>query len=88
MKEKYGNKSPVMRFVHKYTGYIIASIILAIAIPIYLDYDSNTTFYQRWTCPMMAEYMAGNATAGDNPVYKELTPEKKFLFDKVWSNEC
>ena len=86
--EKYGNKSKAMRFVHKYTGYIVVSIILAIAVPIYLDYNAHATFYQKWTCPMMENYKAGNATAGDNPMYKNLPEDQRLQFDQVWDNEC
>lgn len=86
--EKYGNKSPFMRFVHKNTGYIVVGIILAIAIPLYLDYNENATFYQKWSCPMMELYKAGNATAGDNPSYANLPEDAKSNFDKILRDEC
>lgn len=86
--EKYGNKSPLMKFVHKYTGYIIAGIIMSVAIPLYLNYDSNADFFERWTCPMVIQYHNGMATSGDNPPYKQLPPEQKERFDRILKSEC
>lgn len=86
--EKYGNKSPVMRFVHKYTGYIVASIILAIAVPLYLDYTAHEEFFSRWTCPMMENYQMGNATAGEFPMHNDLTEEQHLKFHQIYDREC
>ena len=86
--EKYGNKKPLMRFVHKYTGYIIVGGILAVAIPLYLDYDQKADFFERWTCSMITQYHQGKATSGDNPTYKELDAGQKERFDSILNNEC
>ena len=86
--EKYGNKSSLMKFVHRNTGYIIVGIILSIAIPIYLDWNSNIDFFEKWSCPMMSNYYVGNATAGDNPPYKNLDHIQKEKFDYIMVNEC
>lgn len=86
--EKYGNKSPLMRFVHQNTGYIIVGIILAVAIPLYLEYDQKADFFERWTCPMMYNYQIGNATAGNFPMHDKMTEEQHIKFHLIYDSEC
>lgn len=76
-----------MKFVHKNTGYLVVLGLLAVAVPLYLYYDQSADFYQRWTCPMMDSYYAGNATS-DGMLYKDLTDEEKDKFNIIYRSEC
>ena len=76
-----------MKFVHKNTGYLVVLGLLAVAVPLYLVYDQEADFYQRWTCPMMDSYFAGNATS-DSMLYKDLTDEEKDKFNIIYRSEC
>ena len=50
---KYKNKSPRMRFFHKYTGLIVLSIVLTI-IGIVWAYDNSLqVFFEGYDCTMI-----------------------------------
>jgi len=49
--DKYATKSRPMRFFHRYTGYIVMSIFLAIMFSIYFYYDSTLYYFEKWLCP-------------------------------------
>ena len=55
--EKYGNKTPLMKFVHKYTGFIVCGVILAIAIPLYLYETGEQEFFEKWSCGNLQSYL-------------------------------
>lgn len=86
MMEKYGNKSPFMKFVHRYTGFIVLGVILAAAIPLILLAQSEQEFFEKWSCNMINQYRVG-VIAPDRPPYVDLTEEQKQKFDIIWS-EC
>jgi len=50
MRDKYTNKTPVMRFFHKYTGFIICGIAIAIIGPIWYLYDEQSFYFENWSC--------------------------------------
>lgn len=85
--EKYGNKSPLMKFVHKNTGYIIVGGILAVAIPVYLDYDQKADFFERWTCDMMETFEKGMAT-NNGLTHDNMNEQEHARFHKILDNEC
>ena len=85
--EKYGNKSPLMQFVHKNTGYIIVGVFLVIAVPLYLIYDDSVAFYERWTCPMMDSFHRELATH-DGMKYSQMSSEEKEKFNEIFESEC
>ena len=84
--EKYGNKSPLMKILHKYTGFIVVGVILAIAIPLFLQYESEQFFFEKWSCSMINQYRVG-VIAPDRPPYTDLTEKELERFDDIWS-EC
>ncbi len=49
-REKYANKSKVMRFVHKNTGYLVVTVFLLIAAVIYFTWDDERLFFETWSC--------------------------------------
>ena len=57
MKEKYGNKSPLMKFVHKNTGFIVCFGILAVAVPWWFYETNSQEFFEGWSCPQIQIYL-------------------------------
>jgi len=49
-REKYANKSKVMRFVHKNTGYLVVTVFLLIATVIYFTWEDERIFFETWSC--------------------------------------
>ena len=47
---KYANKTPKMRFFHKYTGLIVLSIILVTIAIAWLYSNSTHVFFEGWSC--------------------------------------
>ena len=76
--EKYGNKTPFMKFVHKNTGYIICGIVLAIAVPLYLNETNSQEFFEKWSCQDLQIYIL----IYDEDVYKKDYPDHKHLTEK------
>ncbi len=86
MSGKYQNKSALMRFVHKYTGFIVCGVILSIAIPLYLMEVNSLEFFEKWTCDQVRTYYLLDG-GGRFQRASELTPEQSAKFDTVLS-EC
>ena len=84
MRKKYENKSFVMKMFHKYTGFIVMGIIAAIAVPIYLDYETNKEFFHSFSCQDVYDYMMG-ASFGYTP-HNELTEEQHMKLHKIYDN--
>ena len=76
--EKYGNKNPLMKFVHKNTGYIICGIILVIAIPLYLNETNSQEFFEKWTCSSLQSYLL----TYDQDIYKRDFPDHEHLSEQ------
>lgn len=88
MTDKYANKTPVMRFVHKNTGFIICGVILAFAVPMLMMEYESYEFFERWTCPVLWTYvLSDNTVPSQYPKVSELTPEQKGKLDIVMT-EC
>ena len=84
--EKYGNKSPFMKVIHRYTGVIILGIVLAALIPLILLVQSEQMFFEKWNCSMINQYKMGIIVHGF-PKYVELAGEELEKFETIWS-EC
>ncbi len=50
MRDKYENKTPVMRFIHRNTGYITISIVVPLLIISWMYYESTQVFFESWSC--------------------------------------
>lgn len=85
--EKYGNKSPVMKFVHKNTGYIIAGIALAIIIPVFMSVQEEQAFFEKWSCEKISQYFLSGESFVGFPSYNELEDDQRERFDQI-INEC
>lgn len=55
--EKYGNKSSLMKFVHKNTGYIVAAGFTIVVITAWLSVSNEQEFFEKWTCPQIQNYL-------------------------------
>ena len=84
--EKYQNKSKLMKFVHRNTGYIICGIILSIAIPLYLMETESQEFFESWHCSRIQQYLLLDHTGG-NPTHDELTEKQHERLHEIIS-EC
>lgn len=86
MRDKYANKTPVMRFFHKYTGFIFCAVFLSITIPLWLDYTSNMYFFENWDCGTINAYTLTSRDFGYTP-HDELTDEEHVRLHEIFT-EC
>jgi len=56
MRDKYANKTPLMRFLHMNTGFIVAGLFLVTIVILWVWYDSTLSFFERFTCPQITDY--------------------------------
>ena len=88
--EKYGNKSPFMKFVHKNTGYIVVGIFLAIAIPVFYSMMESQEFFEKWSCGNLEWYALSynqEFHKQNFPDHDNLTEEQHTKFHEVIA-EC
>lgn len=88
--EKYGNKSPFMKFIHKNTGFIVVGVFLAIAIPVYLFTVESQEFFETWSCSRLQSYLLiydQDLYKQNYPDHEHLTEEQHTKFHEVLS-EC
>ena len=71
-----------MRFVHKYTGFIVCGVILSIAIPLYLMEVNSLEFFEKWTCDQVRTYYLLDG-GGRFPRVSELTAEQTIKFNNI-----
>lgn len=88
--EKYGNKSPFMKFVHKNTGYIVVGVLLVVLAPIVYSTMESQEFFERWSCGNLEWYALSynqELHNQDFPDHKHLTEEQHARFHEVIA-EC
>lgn len=86
MRDKYANKSPVMRFFHRYTGFIFCAVFLAVAMPLWFDYQSGLEFFDNWSCELTNKYyLSGEKVNGVS--YSEMQGEQLERFEAIM-DEC
>ncbi len=76
-----------MRFVHKYTGFIVMGVFLAIVIPAWIWYDDSLEFFERWGCEQINGDLLLGTTWGDNPAHDDLTDEQHIKLHEIYQ-EC
>lgn len=84
---KYANKTPVMRFIHKNTGWIIMFCGLASLAGFWMYSQTESDFYHSWTCAMLRNYEAGGASF-KGIMYDELSEEQKLEYSEFTNTEC
>ena len=85
--DKYKNKPPVHRFLHKYTGYIIMGAGLLV-LALYLnEMQVEPDFYHQWTCPMLFNYERGGATF-KGVMYDDLSEDEQQRYSEFLKSEC
>ena len=77
MRDKYANKSPRMRFLHKYTGAIILSIFVVIVGIVWLIYDDSKYFFEDWSCLTIQDLDASELNENEVPRYNIIIAECK-----------
>ena len=80
--EKYQNKTPVMKFIHKNTGFIICGVILAIAIPLFYAEQGKLEFFEKWTCEQIRTYYLLDG-GGRFPKVSELNTDQTIKFNNI-----
>ena len=78
MKEKYGNKSPIMKFLHKNTGFLVCFGILAVAVPWYFYETNSQEFFENWSCGTIQSYLL----VYDQETYKRDYPDHDHLTEE------
>ena len=64
-KGKYGTKTPLKKFLHKYAGFIcmgVGAIILAI---VYFYFTSQNVFFENWACHQIQDMNTSGLSATD-----------------------
>jgi len=79
MREKYSNKSPLKRFLHKYTGVIILSIILTIVGSFWAYNEVNKVFFENWSCQQIYDMITDNLNDIEVIRYNEIILECTLL---------
>ena len=84
--EKYANKSPLMRFLHKNTGFLVCFGILAVAVPWWFYEVNNQEFFENWSCSQIQIYLLTyNQDVHDRgfPDHEHLTDEQHVLLHEI-----
>lgn len=84
---KYANKSPLMRFVHKYTGWLVLTAGLLVLAMWWNYIQVEQDFYETWTCEMLHQYLVGAATY-KGVMFADLPDETKQEYLKLLNAEC
>ena len=72
---KYANKTPGMRFFHKYTGLIVLSIILTIIAIAWLYTTSTQVFFEGWSCEQITNMDHNTLFDDEHTRYHEIQLE-------------
>lgn len=87
MRDKYANKTPLKRFLHKYTGLIICGVILAVGIPIVYSMMSDQFFFETWNCGTVYHYLFSGKEFTDIANHDELTGPEHVRLHEIYE-EC
>lgn len=76
--EKYGNKSPLGKFLHKNTGFLVCFGILAVLVPWWFYEVNSQEFFENWSCSNIQSYLL----TYDQNIYPNDFPDHAHLSDK------
>jgi len=79
MRKKYANKTPLKRFLHKYTGIIVLTIILSVVILFWTYNEVNKVFFENWTCNEISEMKLSDLDQKSVTRYHEIISECTLL---------
>lgn len=88
--EKYGNKTPLMKFVNKNTGYIVAAGFIICVVTVWFSITDEQEFFEKWSCGNLEWYVLTynqEIYKQDFPDHNHLTEEQHLKFHEVIS-EC
>jgi len=75
LRDKYTNKTPVMRFLHKYTGGIGFSIIVVVIAISWYYYDDSIVFFENWPCYAIYDMKTEGMTDKEHIRHQEIVKE-------------
>ena len=86
-KKKYDSKNPVVRFVHKNTGFIVMGISVVIIFYAWALFTEDQEFFSLWSCNKLYGYMVTESNYG-YPDHVDLEEELHLLLHEIYANEC
>ena len=75
MRDRYANKSLPLRIFHKYTGFIVVSIIITIVAIAWWSYESEAVFFESWSCNQILSMRLDVLDAKEYLRYEEIKAE-------------
>ena len=86
-KKKYASKNPVVKFVHKNTGFIVMGISVVIIFYAWTLYNEDQEFFSSWSCNKIYGYMVTESNYG-YPDHKDLSEAQHLKLHEIYANEC
>ena len=86
-KKKYDSKNPVVKFVHKNTGFIVMGISVVIIFYAWTLYTEDQEFFSSWSCSKLYGYMVTESNYG-YPDHDDLTEAQHLKLHEIYANEC
>jgi hypothetical protein len=73
--EKYGNKSPLMRIFHKYTGIILVASVASVIVLGLLYSESQDFYFEDYQCNQIVMIIGDERTPAESIRYEEILKE-------------
>ena len=74
-KEKYANKSPVMKIFHKYTGIILVVSVGSVILLGLLYNESQDFYFEDYPCSTIVQMIGDERTPAESIRYEEILKE-------------
>ena len=87
MKDKYANKSPIMKALNQNAGFIVVATVVVLIYFGWGAYSDSKDFYEDWGCMKIENYMIDGITFG-YPPHNELTDEQHLELHTLYANDC
>ena len=85
--KKYDGKNPIVKFVHKNTGFIVMGISVVIIFYAWSLYNEDQEFFSSWSCSKLYGYMLTESNYG-YPDHKDLSEAQHLKLHEIYANEC
>jgi len=86
-KKKYDSKNPIVKFVHKNTGFIVMGISVVIIFYAWTLYNEDQEFFSSWSCNKIYGYMVTESNYG-YPDHDDLPDVLHLKLHNIYANEC